>query len=144
MLLGNFHWRTTWSFDSNRLHFNTTKTRETVVVVRRPRPHLEPVTWMLCAGADCIPSEGWRPGWGGQHREEGRLTSGETGEEGGLCCGHGAGQPDNCGRAMDAEQAPVNHGQSTAQHQLHTYTLMYSFCKNVFLLFSAFLLVFNA
>lgn len=65
----------------------------------------------------------------GQHQEEGRLMSGETGEEGGLCYGHGAGQPDNC-------------GQSTPQHQLHTSTLMHSFCFAPSL--SVFLFIFNA
>lgn len=50
-----------------------------------------------------------------------RGAPGKTGEGGGLCCGHKAGQPDNCGRATGAELAPVNYGQSTtwtAQEQL--------------------------
>ncbi|KAI3359147.1 hypothetical protein L3Q82_002680 [Scortum barcoo] len=58
---------------------------------------------------------------GGQPQEEGRSAPGQTGEEGRLCRWHRAGQPDICGRATDAEQAPVHHRQSkssTAQRHL--------------------------
>ncbi|KAI3370589.1 hypothetical protein L3Q82_007158 [Scortum barcoo] len=57
----------------------------------------------------------------GQPQEEGRSAPGQTGEEGRLCRWHRAGQPDICGRATDAEQAPVHHRQSkssTAQRHL--------------------------
>lgn len=60
-------------------------------------------------------------GAGGQNHGEGCLLP--TGEEGGLCCGDEAGQPDICGRVTCTEQAPVNYGQSTAstaQHHLQT------------------------
>lgn len=36
--------------DSKHLHLNTTKTREMVVDLKRPRPHLEPVT----INGDCL------------------------------------------------------------------------------------------
>ncbi|KAI3375847.1 hypothetical protein L3Q82_004122 [Scortum barcoo] len=58
---------------------------------------------------------------GGQPQEEGRSAPGQTGEEGRLCRWHRAGQPDICGRATDAEKAPVHHRQSkssTAQRHL--------------------------
>ncbi|GAA6093500.1 arf-GAP with SH3 domain, ANK repeat and PH domain-containing protein 1 isoform X1 [Tachysurus ichikawai] len=61
-----------------------------------------------------------------EHQEEGCFMSGQTGEKDSLCCGYRVGQPDICGRAMGAEQAPVNHGQTTAsnaQHHLHAVSV---------------------
>ncbi|KAI3368599.1 hypothetical protein L3Q82_025602 [Scortum barcoo] len=63
--------------------------------------------------------------WGGgslkKKDKQTHCAPGQTGEEGRLCRWHRAGQPDICGRATDAEQAPVHHGQSkssTAQRHL--------------------------
>ncbi|KAI3351341.1 hypothetical protein L3Q82_005882 [Scortum barcoo] len=58
---------------------------------------------------------------GGSLKKKDAAAPGQTGEEGRLCRWHRAGQPDICGRATDAEQAPVHHRQSkssTAQRHL--------------------------